>query len=522
MQSLARPVVSADEAVARIPDGATIAIGGSGSGHAIPDALLAALGRRFRHTGHPGDITLLHAFGVGDQKKRGLEHMAIPEMYRAVIGGHWSMAPSMAKLAVENRFPAYCLPAGVIVQLLHCAAAGSPGWMTHVGLHTFVDPRLEGGKLNAKATANVVELVERGGQEFLFYPTIPIDVALIHAWTADPHGNLGMNEEAGFWHNCAMAQAAKAAGGITIAVVRKLVERHAIAPRDVRVPGCFVDYVVVDAGQGQTFQLDYEPAFIGEARKPDSEFGEFPLSVRKVIARRAALELEPGAVLNIGFGMPDGVVAVAREQGLAHSVLPTIEHGQFGGVPARGLDMGATYNPDAILETGHMFDFYQGRGVDQTFLGFLEIDREGSVNVSSVHGSVIGPGGFIDISQRARKLVFCGALAVRAEVELAGGRIRFRKHGQPKLIEKVSQVTFSGPYARRLGQQVLYVTEAAVFRLTENGVELQEIAPGVDLERDLLPQLGFRPEVSPSLREMPPEIFAEAPLPAGLFRNYGA
>jgi propionate CoA-transferase len=520
MPSLARPVVSADEAVGRIPDGATVAIGGSGSGHAIPDKLLEALGRRFRQTNHPRDITLLHAFGVGDQKQRGLEHMAIPEMYRAVIGGHWSMAPSMAKLAVENRFPAYCLPAGVIVQLLHCAAAGSPGWMTHVGLHTFVDPRLEGGKLNAKATASVVERVERGGQEFLFYPTIPVDVALIHAWTADPHGNLGMNEEAGFWHNCAMAQAAKAAGGITIAVVRKLVERHAIRPRDVRVPGCFVDYVVVDAEQGQTFQLDYEPAFTGEARKPDSEFGGFPMSVRKVIARRAALELEPGAVLNIGFGMPDGVVAVAREQGLADTVLPTIEHGQFGGVPARGLDMGATYNPDAILETGHMFDFYQGRGVDQTFLGFLEIDREGNVNVSGMRGTVIGPGGFIDISQRARKLVFCGTLAVRAEVELSGGGIRFRKHGRPKLIERVSQITFSGPYARQLGQEVLYVTEAAVFRLTDGGIELEEIAPGVDLERDLLPQLGFRPKVSPSLREMPREIFADAPLPARLFRNY--
>lgn len=521
MHPLERPVVNADEAVSQIPDGATLAVGGSGSGHAIPDLLLAALGRRFRQSGRPNGITLVHPFGVGNQKDRGFEHIAFPEMYRAVIGGHWSMAPSMARLAMENRFPAYCLPAGVIVRLFHCAAAGSPGWMTHVGLHTFVDPRQEAGKLNAKATETVVELVERNGQEYLFYPTIPINVALIHAWTADPHGNLGMNEEAGFWHNCAMAQAAKAAGGITIAVVRKLVERHAILPRDVRVPGCFVDYVVVDPDQGQTFQIDYEPAFTGEARKSDDEFGEFPMSVRKVIARRAALELEPGAVLNIGFGMPDGVVSVAREQSLAGTVLPTIEHGQFGGVPARGLDMGANYNPDAILETGHMFDFYQGRGVDQTFLGFLEIDREGNVNVSKRQGSVIGPGGFIDISQRARKLVFCGTLAVKAETELTGEGIRFLKHGAPKLIEKVAQITFSGSYARKLGQQVLYVTEAAVFRLAESGVELIEIAPGVDLERDLLPQLGFRPLIAETLCEMPPEIFAEAPLPARLFRYYG-
>lgn len=520
MQSLERPVVSADEAVSQIPDGATVAVGGSGSGHAIPDMLLAALGRRFRHSGHPNNITLVHPFGVGNQKDRGFEHIAFGEMYRAVIGGHWSMAPSMAKLAMDDHFPAYCLPAGVIVQLFHCAAAGSPGWMTHVGLHTFVDPRQEGGKLNAKATAEVVELVERNGQEYLFYPTIPIDVALIHAWTADPHGNLGMNEEAGFWHNCAMAQAAKAAGGITIAVVRKLVERHSILPRDVRVPGCFVDYVVVDPEQGQTFQIDYEPAFTGAAHKPDEEFGEFPMSVRKVIARRAAMELEPGAVLNIGFGMPDGVISVAREQGLAHTVMPTIEHGQFGGVPARGLDMGANYNPDAILETGHMFDFYQGRGVDQTFLGFLEIDREGNVNVSKRQGSVIGPGGFIDISQRARKLVFCGTLAVKAETELVEGGLRFLKHGRPKLIDKVAQITFSGSYARKQGQQVLYVTEAAVFRLADGGVELMEIAPGVDLERDILPQLGFRPQIADPLGVMPREIFADALLSKELFRHY--
>ena len=520
MRTLEKPVVSAADAVARIADGQTVAIGGSGAGHAVPDKLLEALGRRFRDSGHPRDITLVHPFGVGDQKTRGLEHIAIPEMFRAVVGGHWSMAPSMARLAMENRFAAYCLPAGVMVRLFYCAAAGSPGWMTHVGLHTFVDPRLEGGKLNAKANREMVEIAQRGGKEYLFYPTIPIDVALIHAWTADPHGNLGMNEEAGVWHNCALAQAAKASGGMTLAVVRKLVERHAIHPRDVRVPGCFVDCLVVDPGHGQTYQVDYEPAFTGDARKPESDFGEFPLSIRKVIARRAALELEPGAVLNVGFGLPDGVVKVAREQGLAHTIVPTIEHGQFGGVPADGLDFGASYNADAILETGHMFDFYHGRGVDQAYLGFLEIDREGNVNVSRLPGSLIGTGGFIDISQRAKKLAFCGSLAIRAQAELANGGIRFQKHGQPKFVEKVTQVTFSGPYARSLGQEVLYVTEAAVFRLTAEGVQLEEIAPGVDLERDLLPQLGFRPAIASPLREMPREIFGEPLLGPSLFRHY--
>ncbi len=515
-----KPVLSPDEAASLVEDGRTVGIGGSGAGHAIPDKMLEALGRRFRETGHPRELTVVHAFGVGNQKDRGLQHMAYAGMYRRVIGGHWSMAPAMAKLAAENAFEAYCLPAGVIVQLFHCAAAGSPGWLTHVGLHTFIDPRLEGGKLNAKAARDIVELVVRDGKEYLFYPTIPIDVALIKGWDADPEGNIGMNKEAGFWHNCALAQAAKATGGITIAVVRRLVGKGEIHPRDVRVPGCFVDYLVVDPDHGMTFQIDFDPALNGDAVKPDHEFGAFPLSIRKVIARRAALELAPGAILNVGFGVPDGVVKVAHEQGLAGTVVPTIEHGQFGGIPAEGLDFGASYNASAILETGHMLSFYQGRGVDQTYLGFLQVDREGNVNVSKLGDAVIGTGGFIDIHQRARKVVFCGALAVRARAELAGGALRFIEHGRPKFVERVLQITFSARYARQQRQEVLYVTEAAVFRLTEDGVRLEEIAPGVDLERDLIRQMGFRPILADPIRQMPPEIFREERLPPRLFKYY--
>ena len=403
---LEKETLTAEDAVARIADGATVAIGGSGSGHCIPDAALAALGRRFEQTGHPKDLTLVHAFGVGDQKSRGLQHLAHAGMFRRVVGGHWSMAPAMGKLAAANDFEAYNVPAGVVVQLFHTAAAGSPGWITHVGLGTFMDPRMEGGKLNARAQEDIVELMERGGQEFLFYPTIPIDVALIQGSVADAHGNVGMNREAGFWHNCVMAEAARAAGGITIAVVKERVGLGEIHPRDVRVPGCFVDCVVVDPEAGQTFQTRYEPAYSGDAVKPEDGFGDFPLDVRKVIARRAALELAPGAVLNVGFGIPDGVVKVAREQGIADTLVPTIEHGQFGGIPAEGLDFGASYNSEAIVETGHMFNFYQGRGVDQAYLGFLQIDREGNVNVSKLADSIIGTGGFIDISQKARKVVF--------------------------------------------------------------------------------------------------------------------
>jgi propionate CoA-transferase len=447
--------------------------------------------------------------------------MAYPEMYRRVVGGHWSMAPSMAKLAAENAFEAYCLPAGVLVQLFHAAAAGSPGWLTHVGLHTFIDPRLEGGKLNAKARDDLVELVVRNGHEYLFYPTIPIDVALVHASEADAEGNLGMAREAGFWHNCSMAQAAKASGGLTIAVVRRMVGEREIHPMDVRVPGCFVDCIVVDPDQGQTYQIDFDAALSGDALRPDDAFGDYPLSIRKVIARRAALELAPGAILNVGFGVPDGVVKVAREQGIAASIMPTIEHGQFGGVPADGLDFGAVYNPTAIVETGRMFSFYHGRGVDQCYLGFLEIDREGNVNVSKLGSTVIGTGGFIDISQRARKVVFCGTLAIRAEVELADGSVRYRRHGEAKIVERVRQVTFSGRYARDLRQNVVYVTESVVFRLSEDGISLEEVAPGIEVERDILPQLGFKPRIAEPLRPMAAELFRDGLLPRSLFSNFG-
>lgn len=515
--SQAKPVESAANAVRRISSGASVAIGGSGAGHAIPDVLLRELGERHRATGVPTDLTLLHPFGVGDQQAKGLQHMASPGMYRRVIGGHWSMAPAMAQLAAENRFAAYCLPAGVMVQLFHCAAAGSPGWYSHAGLDTFVDPRLEAGQLNAKATERLVEYTEIDGRPWLFYKTIPVDVALIQAWEADEHGNLSMRQEAGLWHNCALAQAARASGGTTVAVVRRVVPAGSLDPRNVCVPGCFVDVLVVDEDHGQTYQTEFDPSYCGETRMSEDDFPELPFGPRKVIARRAAAELTPGAVINVGFGIPDGVIAVAREQGIAGQVTATIEHGQFGGVPAGGLDFGAVYNPDAILETGHMFDFYHGRGVDQTFLGFLQIDRSGNVNVSKIGSRIIGVGGFIDIVQKADKVVFCGTLSIRAKTSVDEGKLQFLAPGAPKIVEQVAQVTFSADYARRIGQQVLYVTEAAVLRLDEGGLVLEEIAPGIEIERDLLPQIGFRPQVHPNLRRMDAALFSPERMPDSAF-----
>src|ERR1051326_1900922 len=260
---LERPVVTADEAASLIADGTTVAIGGSGAGHSIPERMLEAIGRRFRDSGKPRGLTLVHAFGIGNQKDRGVEHLAHAELYRRIIGGHWSMSPSMAKLAAQNLFEAYCLPSGIIVQLFHAAASGSPGWISEIGLNTFIDPRLEGGKLNQRAKEDIVELWRRNGKEYLFYPTIPIHVSLIRAAVADSEGNLSMDEEVAPWHNCAMAQAARASGGITIAQVKRIVGARTLDPRRVRVPGIFVDYLIVDPAQGMTYQIDFDPALSG-------------------------------------------------------------------------------------------------------------------------------------------------------------------------------------------------------------------------------------------------------------------
>jgi acyl CoA:acetate/3-ketoacid CoA transferase len=513
-------ILTADEAALRIQDGHTVAIGGSGAGHSIPEALLAALGRRYRATESPRGLTLVHPFGVGNQGDRGLEPLACPGLFRRVIGGHWSMSPSMAKLAARDQFEAYCLPAGIIVQLFHCAAAGSPGWLSTVGLSTFVDPRVEGGKLNGVTREDLVEVVTRDGREYLFYKTTPIDVALIKASTADTAGNLSMDEEVAPWHNCARAHAATAAGGLTLAQVRRVVAASSLDPRRVRVPGIFVDALVVDPALGMTYTIDYDPTLSGELRRSEDEFAPFPFSLRKVVARRAALELSPGAILNVGFGMPDGVIKVAREQGFAGQLIPTIEQGQIGGIPAEGLEFGAMYNATSIIETGHQFAFYHGRGVDIAFLGFVEVDPEGNVNVSRMENAIIGTGGFIDIAQRARRLVFCGTLAVKGQFESTGAGLRPLAAGSPKFVPRVRQVTFSGRYARRSGQEVHYVTEAAVFRLESEGLTLIEIAPGLDLERDLLPQLGFRPRIASPLPVMAPELYSAEPLPARLFPRF--
>lgn len=508
MDALIKPVLLEDDAAQLIRDGQTVALGGSGAGNAIPEAMLRALGKRFRATQNPTRLTVIHPFGVGDKKSRGLEHIADPNLVRRVIGGHWLLAPTMSRLALGEQIEAYCLPAGVIVQLFQAAACGSPGYLTEVGLGTFVDPRQGGGKLNSLAEENVVTLFRQGDREYLFYRTQPIDVALIKAEAADEHGNLIMDREVAPWHNLAMAQAARANGGTTIAQVRRIEPAGSFDPRRVRVPGIFVDYLVEDATHGMSYAIDCEPAFCGEGRKEAAAFAPFPFSLRKVIARRAAQELRPGAVINVGFGMPDGVMKVARERGIAPGLVPTIEQGPVGGIPADGLEFGASYNADAILETNQMMTFYHGTGVDIAFLGFVEIDRHGNVNVSRMQDLIIGPGGFIDICHRARKIIFCGTLAVKGEFTVTAGKLAATRRGSPKFVDRVQEITFNGTRGRSGEQEVLYVTEAAVFRLRADGLELIEVAPGLDVEADVLSQMAFRPHLADGLRSMDFSIFA--------------
>lgn len=500
---------------AYIHDGATITVGGFANGLAHPEELMEALGAAARE-GRPRGLTLIYAAGQGDSAARGLNHAAVDGLFRKVIGGHWGLSPRLGQLAADNRLAGYNLPQGAIAQLFREIAAGRPGVITHVGLGSFADPRLEGGKLNqaARDEGDFVKLIQFEGEEKLFYPSLPIDAALLRASYADTRGNCTFEREGAYAETLAQAQAARNSGGAVIVQVERVVEYGSLDARMVRLPGIYVDAIVEAKPENhmQTFGTQYNPALSGEIRVPMDALPPLPMDERKVIARRAAMELAPRAVTNLGIGVPEGVAAVAAEEGLEGMVLTT-EVGAIGGVPAGGRDFGAAVNVDCILDQPAQFDFYDGGGLDAAFLGLAQMDGLGNVNVSKFGPKIMGCGGFVNITQNAKKVVYCGAFkAGGLKVRVADGRLEILQEGRvKKLISQVEQVTFSGPYAARRGQPVLYVTERAVFALTPEGVELKEIAPGVDLERDVLAQMEFAPIVR-EVKQMDPRIFREEPM----------
>ena len=507
-------VVSASEAAGLVGNEASVIVSGSGGGHGVPESVIAALGQRFMDEGAPRDLCLIHVVGIGDRISRGAANFAHLGMVKRVITSALIDSPVFIDMALEDRIEAWTLPQGVLSQMMREIAAGRPGVIAKTGLHTFVDPRQRGGRQSESAREDLVELMKIDGEEWLRFKPFPIDVAILRGTTADEDGNITMEEEAILGEMLSTAQAARCNGGIVIVQVKRMAKRRSLPAKTVKIPGILVDYVVVDPEQRQTYATHYNPSYAGELRVPLAAFKPLPFTERKIVVRRAAMELKPGDVCNLGAGMSTGISTVAAEEQILDRIILTNEQGFIGGAPLTGPDSGAAQNYDAAVDQPYQFDFYDGGGIDCAFLSFVEVDAEGNVNISRFGNKIVGIGGFVNISQNAKKVVFSGTFTAGGlEVACENGELRIVREGKhSKFVETIEQISYSGPFARAEGREAVFVTERAVFRIADGALELIEIAPGVDLDRDVLAHMAFRPRVATDLKRMDARIFRPEPM----------
>ncbi|MGF6907458.1 acyl CoA:acetate/3-ketoacid CoA transferase [Fusobacterium sp. PH5-44] len=507
------PIITAEEAAKLVQNNDTVCFEAFvGSNNA--EALSTALEKRFVETKSPKDLTLFIVAGQGNRDGRACDHFAHDGLVKRVISGHWNLIPKLGEMALANKIEAYNFPQGTLSQLCRDIAAHKLGTLTHVGMNTYADPRNDGGKLNSKTKEDLVVLVDILGQERLLYKAFPVNVAFIRGSYADESGNVTLEREVVTLEATSLAQAAKNSGGKVIVQVEKVVKNGTLDPRLVKIPGIYVDAIVVSNSyeeHEQCYNKKFDPSLTGEIKIPLNNIERVPLSAKKIIGRRAAMELKKNSVVNLGIGVPEYISMVANEEGIGDYMTLTVEAGPVGGVPTGGTQFGASINPEAIIDQSYQFDFYDGGGVDYAFLGLAQADESGNINVSKFGPRIAGCGGFINITQNAKNTFFCGTFTAGGFKEKVGnGKLEILQEGkEKKFIKEVEHITFSGEYAQKINQPVMYITERAVFELRSDGVYLTEVAPGIDAKTQVIDLMGFVPKMDSSLKLMDERIFRD-------------